>query len=94
MQRLGLILHVSPSHNIIVRVENIPRIGEAVFDKNLKSIGKVFDLFGPVSSPYAVVKPRSRLRNSREVASMTVYTSPPKKEKGEKSGCPIVKNYM
>ena len=72
---------MSPSHNIIVRVENIPRIGEVVFDKNLKSIGKVFDLFGPVSSPYAVVKPRSRVQNSRKVINKIVYTSPQKRRK-------------
>jgi len=81
LQRLGLILHVSPSRSIIVRVENVPRIGEVVFDKNLKSIGKVFDLFGPVSSPYAAIKPRSRVRNAGKVMNKTLYMSPPKRRK-------------
>ena len=57
MQRLGRILNVTPSQNIVVKTEKTPKIGSAVIDENLKVIGKVFDIIGPVSSPYAIVKP-------------------------------------
>lgn len=57
MRRLGQVLHVSRSGNIILRIKNVPKIGTTVVDENLKSIGKVVDVFGPVSSPYASVKP-------------------------------------
>ena len=57
MQRLGRVLHTSQSKNIVVRVENIPKIGAEVVDENLKPLGKVYDVLGPVSSPYVSIKP-------------------------------------
>ncbi|MEM2107944.1 MAG: Gar1/Naf1 family protein [Candidatus Bathyarchaeia archaeon] len=57
MQRLGKVLGVAPSQNIVVKADKNPKIGSAVVDENLKVVGKVFDVIGPVSSPYAVVKP-------------------------------------
>lgn len=79
MQRLGLILHLSPSRNIIVKVENIPRIGETVVDENLKPIGKIFDILGPVSSPYAAVRPT--VRDPEKLANKMVYVFPSKRRK-------------
>jgi RNA-binding protein len=57
LQRLGKIINLTPSRNFIVKTEKAPKIGLSVFDQNLKAVGKVFDIIGPVSSPYAVVKP-------------------------------------
>ena len=57
MQRLGKVLHVTPSQNVVIKVSNPPKIGAVVVDEKLKTVGKVFDVIGPVSSPYAVVKP-------------------------------------
>jgi len=48
---------LTPSKNIIVKTEKPPKIGAEVIDENLKVVGKVFDIIGPVSAPYAVVKP-------------------------------------
>jgi len=79
LQRLGLILHLSPSRNIIVKVENIPRIGETVVDDNLKPIGKIFDILGPVSSPYAAVRPT--VRDPEKLANKMVYVFPSKRRK-------------
>jgi rRNA processing protein Gar1 len=45
---------------MIVKTEQAPRIGSEVVDENLNIIGKVFDIIGPVSAPYAVVKPTVR----------------------------------
>jgi RNA-binding protein len=79
LQRLGLILHLSPSRNIIVKVENIPRIGETVVDENLKPIGKIFDILGPVSSPYVAVRPT--VRDPEKLANKMVYVFPSKRRK-------------
>ena len=57
LQKLGRVRALTPSRNIIVKTEKAPKIGAEVFDENLKVVGKVFDIIGPVSSPYAVVKP-------------------------------------
>ena len=50
-------LHVTPSRNVVVRLEMPPKIGEKVVDEKLKQVGTVFDVFGPVSKPYAAIKP-------------------------------------
>jgi RNA-binding protein len=73
---------VSPSKNIIVKVENTPKFGELVVDENLKPIGNVFDMFGPVSSPYVAIRPTTR--SPEKLANKTVYTIPSKRRK-EKS---------
>lgn len=57
MQRLGRVVSVTPSKSIIIKTEKAPKIGSEVVDENLKVVGKIFDIIGPVSSPYAVVKP-------------------------------------
>jgi len=60
LQRLGRVSNVTPSRNVIVRTERPPKIGAEVVDENLNVVGKVFDIIGPVSSPYAVIKPTVR----------------------------------
>jgi RNA-binding protein len=57
LQRLGRVTSITPSNSIIIKTEKAPRIGLEIVDENLKIIGKVFDIIGPVSSPYAVIKP-------------------------------------
>jgi RNA-binding protein len=79
LQRLGLVLHITPSRNIIIKTENTPRIGEPVVDENLKQVGKVFDIFGPVSSPYCSIKPS--ISNLQELVNKTLYVSPPRGER-------------
>lgn len=59
MHRIGYVLHVSSSRNLIIRAESLPRIGDKVMDKHLKLVGTVFDVFGPTSSPYISVKPKT-----------------------------------
>jgi len=65
----------------VVKVENVPRIGETVVDENLKPIGKVFDLFGPVSSPYVAIKPTTR--EPERLANTVLYVLPSKRRKHE-----------
>lgn len=78
MQRLGLVLHISPSRNIIAKLENTPKIGETVVDENLKPIGKVFDIFGPTSSPYAAIRPSTS--EPDKLANKTLYVIPSKRK--------------
>jgi len=57
LQKLGRITNVSPSGNAIVKADNTPQIGSQVVDENFTVIGRIFDIIGPVSAPYAVIKP-------------------------------------
>jgi len=71
LQRLGRISNVSPSGNAIVKAENPPKIGAQIVDENLNIIGKVFDIIGPVSAPYAVIK--LNVREPTKLVNKPVY---------------------
>ena len=71
MQKLGRVSNVTPSQNLIVKTENPPKLGSEVVDENLVVVGKVFDIIGPVSSPYAVIKPT--IREPAKLVNKPVY---------------------
>ena len=71
LQKLGRVRALTPSKNIIVKSEQAPRIGSEVVDENLDVVGKVFDIIGPVSAPYAVVKPT--IREPTKLLNKSVY---------------------
>ena len=77
MQRLGQVLHTTPSRNIITKIENLPRIGETAVDEHLKPVGKILDIFGPVSSPYASIKPTTH--EPEKLVNKTLYVLPSKR---------------
>jgi rRNA processing protein Gar1 len=56
---------------MIVKTEKAPKLGSEVVDENLTVIGKVFDIIGPVSAPYAVVKPT--VREPAKLVNKPVY---------------------
>jgi RNA-binding protein len=82
LQRLGRVLHISPSRNIIAKVEHLPQIGETIVDENLKPVGKVFDILGPVSSPYVAIRPA--VSEPEKLASKMLYVFPSKRRKERK----------
>ena len=79
MQRLGRVLNVTPSQNVVVKVDKPPKLGAAVIDENLKAVGRIFDIIGPVSSPYAVIKPS--VKDPEKLANRQLYVSPLKRER-------------
>ena len=59
LRRLGKVLHMSKSGNLIVRLEQppIPQDYSKVVDYKIKTIGVVNNILGPVKNPYVSVKP-------------------------------------
>ena len=82
MQRLGRVLNVTPSQNIVVKTDKTPQIGSAVVDENLKVVGKIFDIIGPVSSPYAMVKPA--IKEPEKLTNKQLYLLLSKKERSKR----------
>jgi len=78
LQRLGKALKVTPSQNIVVKTDKTPKIGSAVVDENLKVVGKIFDVIGPVPSPYAVIKPA--IKEPEKLTNKQLYLLLSKKE--------------
>lgn len=81
LNRIGHVLHVSNTKNMILKAENIPRIGDQVVNEKLKSVGIVFDVFGPTSSPFIAVKPN--IPEPEQLVNHILYTVP-SRDKGKK----------
>ncbi len=56
MRKLGKVIHIT-NRGIVLRAEQVPDLGGAVYDGAGERVGSVLDLFGPVAAPYAVIKP-------------------------------------
>jgi len=82
LQRLGKVLHVTPSQNIVVKTGKTPKIGSAVVDESLKVVGKIFDIIGPVPSPYVVVKPA--IKEPEKLTDKQLYFFLSKKERSKR----------
>jgi RNA-binding protein len=82
LQRLGKVLNVTPSQNVVVKTDKTPQIGSAVVDENLKVVGKIFDIIGPVSSPYAVVKPA--IKEPEKLTNKQLYLLLSKNERSKR----------
>jgi len=74
LQRIGCVLHISSNKNLILKAEKTPRIGDKVVNEHLKSVGTVFDVFGPTSSPYVAVKPNSE--KTHNLVNHVLYATP------------------
>ena len=74
LQRLGRVLNMTPSRSLVVRTEKTSRIGLSVVDENLRVVGKIFDIIGPVSSPYAVVRPT--IKEPEKLVNRQLYVLP------------------
>ncbi len=50
-------LHLSGSRKLVLKTNVRIRAGKQVFDEELRLVGKVFDVFGPVGQPYVSIEP-------------------------------------
>jgi len=82
LQRIGCVLHVSSTKHMILKAENLPNIGDRVVDENLKQVGTIFDVFGPVASPYIAVRPS--VEEPSRFVDHVIYAVPSFKLKREK----------
>jgi RNA-binding protein len=77
MKKLGQISHISNRGRMIVRSNQTPGFGMAVFLKNQERIGSVSDVFGPTKEPYISIKVSAKNSKNHEYrVGETVYVSP------------------
>jgi len=60
MRALGRVVAVTKTGRLVVRADHAPPLGSRVYDERLTLVGEVYDIMGPVSSPYVSVKPLSK----------------------------------
>ncbi|WP_049980293.1 H/ACA ribonucleoprotein complex subunit GAR1 [Halolamina rubra] len=61
MERVGTVSRTAQGLAIVrCPGSDHPRIGQTVVDESLDTVGRVVDVFGPVSQPYVAVSPADR----------------------------------
>ncbi|SIQ96863.1 RNA-binding protein [Haladaptatus litoreus] len=70
MHRLGEVVRTAQNLAIVQSPsEDYPDIGTMVVDESLQTVGRVVDVFGPVSQPYVAVSPDEDTRLAMLVGS-------------------------
>ncbi|MEM0118057.1 MAG: Gar1/Naf1 family protein [Conexivisphaerales archaeon] len=72
MQETGQIFRLARSGMLIVKLKKEPKPGQVLYDAKGRMVGKVVEVFGPVKSPYASLKPLSDWAKS--LTSEKVYS--------------------
>ncbi len=85
MRYLGYPLHKTKTGLLIVqiRTRKVPPLGSIVVKRNMRRIGSVMDIIGPITEPYAVVK-LIRKDVNHELLSSPLYYIPPKRGLGKR----------
>ncbi|HDO20605.1 MAG TPA: hypothetical protein ENG81_03700 [Candidatus Bathyarchaeota archaeon] len=73
MKRLGRILRVTRRNMILARSKVAPTTDAKVYDSRGKFIGKVYDVFGPISNPYVLIRVENEELNVKKISKKTVY---------------------
>jgi RNA-binding protein len=78
---LGLTLHLSKSNKLVVKSSSktIPKIGDPVYDGKSRVIGLIYDVIGPVSSPYILIKLSNKIDSDDLKRIKKVYAFPTSK---------------
>lgn len=71
MKRIGKVLHLSNSGKLVLKTKLDARVGVTVLNDELKRVGTIFDVFGPVDHPYASVQPATR--NPEKYVGKSLY---------------------
>ena len=70
---LGRTLHLLPSGRLIAKVERAPAVGSTVYDRMLRPVGRIEDVFGPVDSPFVQIR-MDRSRTGMGLDAMDIFT--------------------
>lgn len=72
MRKVGRLLHRTP-RGLVARLESPLKLGEPLLVRGKGEVGRIFDLFGPVSHPYALVRPRKGLEELDSLLGKELY---------------------
>ncbi len=81
MEILGIVEEITCDGRMIVRCNELPDIGAAVFDRRQTRLGSVGRVFGPVDGPYASVTPEG---GPAKIGTETYYRGNKQNAKGKR----------
>ncbi|RLF06253.1 MAG: H/ACA RNA-protein complex protein Gar1 [Thermoprotei archaeon] len=71
---IGKVIRVTRDGKLVVKAKTLPKLGAEVYDSAASLVGFVYDIIGPVSSPYVVVKVTSpRIRRPDYLVNRLLY---------------------
>lgn len=70
LKRIGTALHFTKLGNLVVKLDTVPPLYIPVYTYSMRRVGTLYDVIGPVKSPYGLVKPVER---SDEVLGAQLY---------------------
>jgi RNA-binding protein len=63
MKRIGEVVRTAQGIAVVrAPDETHPNVGTSVIDENLDTVGRVVDVFGPVTQPYVAVSPAENVQ--------------------------------
>ncbi len=74
LKKLGEALHISHDKKLVLKLSFVPPLYITVYDYAMRRIGVLYDVIGPVKSPYGLVKPEKQiLENPSQIVGKSVY---------------------
>lgn len=59
--------------DLILRVNFTPKIGSKVVTKEMREVGQIFDVLGPVKTPYVSIKPQAEPEIAENLVDEVLY---------------------
>ncbi len=64
LKKIGEILHLSRSKKLVVRLTTVPPLYITVYDYGFRRVGVLYDVIGPLSRPFGLVRPDANIINN------------------------------
>ncbi|MBO8182839.1 MAG: hypothetical protein H0Z28_08620 [Archaeoglobus sp.] len=63
LREAGIVRHVTSRFVVVsANPESLPKVGSQVFTRRMEKVGVVYDIIGPVKSPFLLIKPEKGMR--------------------------------
>lgn len=73
LRKIGDIIHVTSDRRFVVKLTMVPPLGLVTYDYAMKRLGLLYDIIGPVKSPYGLVKIDPGLENPGSFVGVPAY---------------------
>jgi RNA-binding protein len=75
LREAGTFIHVSGTGFVVVRAnpDSLPPIGAEVVTRKMERVGNVYDIIGPVKSPFVLVKPVKGIKVLNNLSSEKLF---------------------
>lgn len=56
LRKIGHASHVARDGRLVIKLVHVPPLNVTVYEYSMRRVGTLYDIIGPVSSPYGLVK--------------------------------------